>query len=176
MDEAIGRLMDLLDRYGVADHTLVIFLSDNGGGSGVADNGLLRGGKSVLFEGGVGVSGAFLTTLEIVPTVLALAGVEPPGGLVLDGFDMMPVLADGANSPRQEMFWQRRDHSAARIGHWKWVDTPSGGGLFDLSQDVAERRDLSTTHPEKLEEMKSHFDRWAREMAAAEPRGPFRDY
>jgi arylsulfatase A-like enzyme len=190
MDSAIGQLLDLLDEYAIAEDTIVIFFSDNGGGGG-SDNTPLRGGKSKMFEGGVRVpcivrypkkiqpgttSHAFLTSMELVPTLLGQAGIEPPSNLVLDGFDMMPVLAEGRPSPRAEMYWQRRDDCAARVGNWKWVDSAAGGGLFDLSTDIGERHDLSAENPEKLAEMKAHFKDWQAKMEAAEPRGPFRDY
>ena len=190
MDETIGKLLDLLNEYEVSEDTLVIFLSDNGGGGG-SDNRPLRGGKGALLEGGIrvpcivryprrivsgGVCDAFLTSLEIVPTVLGAAGISPPNGLVLDGCDMMPVLADGARSPRREMFWQRQDNRAARVGDWKWVESERGQGLFDLAQDVGETQDLSSTRPDKLKELQARFSDWRQTMAEAERRGPFRDY
>jgi len=190
MDEAIGRLMQLLEQYQLTENTIVIFFSDNGGGGG-SDNHPLRGGKGRMFEGGIRVPciirypqriaagttcHSFLSTLEIVPTLLAEIGNERPKDLVIDGFDMMPVLADQQPSPRTKMFWQRRADKAARVGNWKWVDSAAGSGLFNLASDVGEQNDLSSSHPEKLAEMREHFARWQADMEAAEPRGPFRDY
>ncbi|MHC4286417.1 MAG: sulfatase family protein, partial [Planctomycetota bacterium] len=121
MDEAIGQILQLLDEHNLTDNTLVIFLSDNGGSRGTADNGQLRGGKSNMFEGGIRVpcivrwpgvvpEGAicneFLTALEIFPMLCRASGVRLPRGVVLDGFDMTPVLAGKQKSPRKEMFWQ----------------------------------------------------------------------
>jgi arylsulfatase A-like enzyme len=190
MDDAIGAVLDLLDDYEVAGNTIVIFFSDNGGGGG-SDNSPLRGGKARMFEGGIRVPcivrypprvpagsacGEFLTTLEIVPTLVGLSGAKLPGGVIMDGFDMTGVLAGERESSRTEMFWQRRADKAARVGHWKWVESPQGGGLFDLSKDIGESQDLSATHPGKLTELKARFERWRVEMDAAEPRGPFKDY
>jgi len=190
MDDAVGELLALLDRHEIADSTIVIFFSDNGGGGG-SDNAPLRGKKGWMFEGGIrvpcivryprriparSVCDAFLTSLEIVPTLLGEMGVVSSVGVVLDGFNMMPTLADGAPSPRTKMFWQRRDDKAARVGHWKWVESVRGNGLFDLSKDVGETTDLSAKHPEKLNELKAAFAQWRTEMDASEPRGPFRDY
>jgi arylsulfatase A-like enzyme len=189
MDEAIGEILAALKDHGVADNTIVVFFSDNGG-SGGADNSPLRGGKGQVFEGGVRVpciirypghipagsrSDAFLTALEIMPTLLKLAGGTIPKGLKLDGHDMLSVLA-GKAPARREMFWQRRDDRACRVGNWKWVDAGKGGGLFDLSRDIGERNDLSKQQPERLRELREAFARWKAEMARAEPRGPFRDY
>jgi arylsulfatase A-like enzyme len=190
MDDAIGELLDLLDQYKLTENTIVIFFSDNGGGGG-SDNGPLKGGKGWMFEGGVrvpclvrypkkisagSVCELFLTSLEIMPTLLKEAGLPLPAGLALDGYDMMPVLADGAPSPRTEMFWQRKEDKAARVGQWKWVESARGNGLFNLATDIGEKNDLSAEHPDKLEEMRAHFSRWRKQMDEAEPRGPFRDY
>jgi arylsulfatase A len=190
MDDAIGELLDLLERHNIADNTIVIFFSDNGGGGG-SDNSPLRAGKGSMYEGGIRVpcivrypkrvpagskSDEFLTSMEIMPTLLTIAGVETPADLKLDGWDMLPVLAGKASSPRTEMFWQRKDHKAARVGNWKLVDTPVGGGLFDLSNDIGEKHDLSDKLPDKLQELQKAFAQWRKEMDAAEPRGPFRDF
>lgn len=190
LDDAIGAAVELLDEYGLAENTFVVFISDNGG-TGEADNGPLRGGKTQLFEGGLrvpfiarypGVIPAgtacdeFLTSLEFFPTFAKLAGMELPNGVVYDGFDMLPVLAGTARSPRTEMFWQRRHDCAARVGNWKWVDSERGSGLFDLSNDLSEQYDLSQEKPEVLARVQARFEKWKQAMEAAEPRGPFRDF
>jgi arylsulfatase A-like enzyme len=190
MDEAIGDMLRLLEELGLAQNTLVIFLSDNGG-SGSGDNAPLRGGKSQMFEGGLRVPSLvrwpgvipasrvcdeFLTTLEIFPTLCAAARITPPRDIVLDGFDMTPVLAGRQKSAREEMFWERRDDKAARVGHWKWVDSARGSGLFDLTTDLGEKHDLSKEKPDTLAHMKSQFAAWKKRMAEADPRGPFRDF
>lgn len=190
MDAAIGDVLDLLDEYGLAENTIVIFFSDNGG-SGGADNSPLRAGKSRVFEGGVRVcclvrypkriapgtvNGEFVTSLEIFPTVLKLAGVAPPEGVVLDGFDMMPMLAEGKPSPRTEMYWKRRAKEAARVGHWKWIRNESGTFLFDLSKDLSEKDNLVDKLPDKAAKMQTHFENWLKRMDEADPRGPFRDF
>jgi len=190
MDAAIGEVLDLLDEYGVAENTIVIFFADNGG-SGGADNSPLRAGKSRVFEGGVRVcclirypkriaagtvNREFLTSLELFPTLLKLAGVAPPEGVVLDGFDMMPMLAEGKPSPRKEMYWKRRAKEAARVGHWKWIRNERGTFLFDLANDLSEKDNLLEKMPEKAAEMQAHFEGWLQRMDEAEPRGPFKDF
>ena len=94
----------------------------------------------------------------------------------LDGFDMLPVLQGKMKSPRKEMFWQRRLDKGARVDHWKWVESVRGNGLFDLRVDLSEKNDLSKERPEILAKLKSRFQNWKKEMAEAEPRGPFRDF
>ena len=190
LDAAIGELLDLLRDLGLEQRTLVMFFSDNGG-SGNGGNAPLRAGKGTLFEGGLRVpfiarwpghippnteTTELLTTLEVFPTLLAAVGVKPPAGLALDGFDMLPVLQGKAKSSRSEMFWQMREAKAARVGSHKWVESPQGGGLFDLNTDPGEKTDLSGAKPELADQLKERFAAWRNQMDAAEPRGPFRDY
>jgi len=190
MDDAIGAVMDAVEKAGQTQNTIWIFMSDNGG-SGNGGNAPLKGSKSTMWEGGLRVpfifvwpgrapagkvTDEFLTALEIVPTLLAATGAPAPEGVVMDGFDMLPVLRGEMKSPRGEMFWQRRGDKAARIGQWKWLESAKGRGLYDLSTDLGESEDLSKEKPEVLEMMREKFAAWRKIMDEAEPRGPFRDY
>ena len=190
MDEAIGEVMKKLEAMGVAEDTLVMFLSDNGG-SGNGDNKPLQGKKSTMWEGGLRVpfiarwpgklpagkvTDEFLTALEIFPTIVEATGATAPEGVTLDGFDMAPILRGETASPRTTMFWKRRNDMAARVGNWKWLDSAKGKGLYDLSKDIGEKNDLSKEMPEKAAELRQAFNDWLAEMDAAEPRGPFRNY
>ncbi|MCK5505371.1 MAG: sulfatase-like hydrolase/transferase, partial [Thermodesulfovibrionia bacterium] len=160
-------------------------------GGGAADNKPLRGNKGDTFEGGIRVPaicrwpGAipagtvcneFLTSMEIFPMLCRAAGTNPPKNVPLDGFDMTQILAGKQKSPRKEMFWQRRSNKGARVGNFKWVESSRGSGLFDLSKDIGEKNDLSKEQPQVLASVKARFDEWKKQMAAAEPRRPFRDF
>ncbi|MFW6169084.1 MAG: sulfatase-like hydrolase/transferase [Planctomycetota bacterium] len=191
MDAAIGEILDMLDEYELTDNTIVIFFSDNGG-CGPADDSPLRGGKARMFEGGVRVLSLvrypprlaagtvcdeFLTSLELFPTLLNLAGVESPAGIKLDGFDMLPVLAGDKASTRTEMYWKRRNKEAARVGNWKWVRNAHGTHLFNLADDLSEQNNLAETMPRKTAELEAKFKAWLHEtMVEAEPRRPFKDF
>ena len=168
----------------------MFFCSDNGG-AGPGDNGPLRGAKATLFEGGIRVPAIarwpgiipagstcndILTTLELFPTFLAVAGGRAPEGVTLDGSNMLPVMRGAETSSRQEMFWERRGDQAARVGRYKWVDSAKGTGLYDLEQDLGESHDLSAERSELLTSIKARFEHWKTTMEAAAPRGPFRDY
>ena len=189
LDQQIGKLRKSLRQLGIAENTLLFYCSDNGGL--VAESSGGRSKKGSIYEGGLRVpciirwpgrvpagktNDAFLTTLEILPTLLQASEVKPPKNIILDGFDLLPVLQGNKPSARNTMFWQRRHDKGARVGDWKWVASNRGSGLFNLRTDVGEQKDLSVTHPNKLEELKQHFARWKKQMDAAEPRGPFRDF
>jgi arylsulfatase A-like enzyme len=200
MDEAIGAVFDTLRELKLDRNTLVLFHADNGR-NGANDNGVrLRGGKGSGFEGGLRVpliawwpgvipagqvTHEFLTSLELVPTFLAVSDAFPPD-VHLDGFNMLPVLQGREKSPRQEMFWDWPEtYQAARVGNYKWVsyvkrgnreELPRTEELFDLAADPGEERNLAKAKPDVLASVKARFARWRAEMDATEPRGPFRNY
>ncbi|MCK5465529.1 MAG: sulfatase-like hydrolase/transferase, partial [Bacteroidales bacterium] len=123
-DNAIGNILKVIKDAGKEDNTLVIFMSDNGGGGG-SSNYPLQGGKSNFFEGGIRVpciikwpvkiSGDqvidnFLSSMEVFPTILSATDIPIPNGLILDGFDIMPLITGAdKNLERQEMYWEARD-------------------------------------------------------------------
>lgn len=190
MDASIGAVLDWIDAQGKTEDTLVIFMSDNGGSSG-ASNYPLRGKKGQFWEGGVRVpaivrwpgkvpagkkNDEFLSGMELFPTILAAAELEPPDGVVYDGFDMLPVLRGEQKSPRETMFWERQEEWGARVGDWKLVHSRRGGGLYDLSEDLDENNDLSKKMPDVAKRLEAAYRGWRKEMADAEPRGPYKNY
>jgi arylsulfatase A-like enzyme len=190
MDDAISAIVEQIRKQGQDNDTLILFQSDNGG-SGNGGNAPLKGSKSTLWEGGLRVpfvarwpgkipagrvSDEFLTTLELLPTLAAAAGAKPPEGVILDGYNMLPVLSGETPSPRKEMFWEFRGQKAARVGHYKWIESERANGLYDLAGDLGEKNDLSAATPEVAAELRTRWLAWRKEMDAAEPRGPFRDY
>jgi len=191
MDNAIGNILQVIEDAGKDENTLIIFFSDNGG-SGSSDNYPLRGGKSNFFEGGIRVPciikwparisadqviDNFLSSMEIFPTILSATGTNRPEGIMLDGFDIMPLLTgEDKDLEREEMYWEARDKIAARIGNWKLFNNIGEKGFYDLSKDISEETDLTEIMPEKFSEVTNKFHKWQSDMAKAEPRGPFKDY
>ena len=120
MDQAIGQVLATLDEQGIADNTIVLFFSDNGGAAyatGGADNVPLRGGKGETFEGGIRVvsvmrwpaaisSGTtmeqIMTVMDVFPTLAAAAGIETGITRKMDGQNMWPAIVDNVPSPRQK--------------------------------------------------------------------------
>lgn len=107
LDEGVGRILDTLDEAGLAENTLVLFSSDNGGVGGVSENAPLRGAKASVFEGGIRVPAAArwpgkipagsttsapLANIDVLPTLMHIANVQDHGGKQLDGIDALDVL------------------------------------------------------------------------------------
>jgi len=113
MDQAIGRVLDVLDEQGIADDTIVLFFSDNGGAAyalGGADNVPLRGGKGETFEGGIRVVSvvrwpaelepgvrfsSIMSAMDVFPTLAAAAGIEVQSNFELDGRNLWPAIRQG---------------------------------------------------------------------------------
>ena len=119
----------------------------------------------------------FLSSLELLPSLTIAAGASAPQALTLDGYDWWSTLRGETKTPRNEMFWKRRELTVARVGNWKWFEMGGGnGGLCDLADAPGETTDLSEDHPGRLKLLHERYKAWLDEMDAAEPRGPFHDY
>jgi arylsulfatase A-like enzyme len=190
MDDAIGNILSLVDSLGLRENTLVIFFSDNGGGIG-SDNSPLSGGKATMWEGGLRVPCIiswpgkikegqvihyFMSSLEIFPTIMSAAGIEKPDSLILDGFNMLPLLTGEKSPERKEMYWELRGDYAVRIGDLKWIKSRRANGLFDLSKDIGEKTDISEREINSVSLLNEKFYSWKEEMNNSEPRGPFKDF
>ncbi len=139
MDEAVGQIVDAVEKAGVRKNTLFVFSSDNGGPQPgvVTDNGKYRAGKGTLYEGGVRVA-AFATwdghikpgstvtePLHIVdwyPTLLKLCGAKAEQKLAIDGRDLWPTLTQDKPSPHDAILLNTTPTGGAiRVGDWKLV-------------------------------------------------------
>ena len=142
LDASVGRLLDKLDNLGLAENTLVIFMSDNGPWFGGSTGGL-RGMKALTWEGGLRVpfiarypgkiptgqvSNAQLASIDLCPTLLNMASIPIPAGL--DGKDVMPVLSAKAKSPHAAILGMfAHEVYTIKSGPWKLhlkarTDTP----------------------------------------------------
>lgn len=152
VDESVGRVLALLDELKLADKTLVIFSSDNGGVGGyvregikkagdVTDNAPLRGGKGMLYEGGIRVPYIFrwpgkipagtvcdqpINSVDLYPTLLEAAGAERPPNYPLDGVSYFKLLTGGGKGSldREAIFWHFPGYLGAGVGSWR--TTPAG--------------------------------------------------
>ena len=195
MDTAAGKILDALDRLGLAENTLVFFTSDNGGLSTTEGmptaNVPYRAGKGWVYEGGIrepwlvrwpGVTQAGATiavpvvSMDIYATALAAAGVAPAKAQIVDGRDLAALLAGGAAPARDALFWHYPHYGtqggfpggAVRMGDWKLIERYEDGRvhLYNLRDDVGEKRDRAAEQPARVTEMRARLHAWYRETGA----------
>ncbi len=180
LDDAVGEILAALARLGIADDTLVVFLSDNGAASytGIADNAPLAGGKLTNFEGGINVPFLLrwprrippqttyrrpVSTLDVFMTIVRAAGVELPSDRAYDGVDLLPYL-DGAiaTDPHEALFWRAVGHRAIRSGRYKLLSDARTGtrALYDLETDPYEKLNLLPENPALAEELEEKLRNW----------------
>ena len=185
LDDAVGVVLERLRRHGLQNNTLVVFLSDNGGPtqSTTASNAPFSGQKATFYEGGIRVPfllrwpghvpagkvyGQPLSSLDLLPTILAAAGVTPPASAGLDGVDLLPYLSDQrSGAPHSDLFWRMGDAWAVQSSGWKLVRAERKGGaaqLFNLAVDPGEQTDLYKKQPRKARELQTKYNAWSDQM------------
>ncbi|MEM9252764.1 MAG: sulfatase-like hydrolase/transferase [Planctomycetota bacterium] len=193
MDENIGRVLDALERMGIADNTIVAFSSDNGPSFAyrvewpedwprelLGSAGPLRAYKGSFYEGGIRVPYIIrwpgkikagqvfedpVSTMDLYPTFAAAAGAQVPETTQLDGVDLLPYLnGDKDGLDDRTLYWWWYDQGSMRRGPWKMVSYGDQRELFNLKDDVGETTDLAEQHPEVFEEMTRDYDAFRAQM------------
>ena len=202
MDDGIGKTLAALRAEGLEENTLIVFFNDNGGPTmaGTTINGSsnapLRGSKRQTWEGGIRVAFIIrwkghlaegkiearpIIQLDVLPTALAAAGVQPQPQWQFDGVNLLPFLTDKKSGrPHETLYWRLGEHMAIRKGDWKLVKTKEGplkeanpstfndlssAELYNLAEDIRETRNLAAAHPEKVKELAADWQRWNKELA-----------
>jgi arylsulfatase A-like enzyme len=197
LDTCVGQVLDRLDELGLADRTLVVFASDNGGlhvlespDSPATHNTPYRAGKGFLYEGGLRVplivrwpghvaagqtSDVPVSMADWTPTLLEACGVKAPEKF--DGVSLVPLLG-GGRLPARSLFWHfphytnqgGRPGGAVRDGDWKLIEYYEDGRveLFNLAEDPGEARDLARAEPQRAAELKARLAAWRKEAGAQE--------
>jgi arylsulfatase A-like enzyme len=180
LDDAVGKIASAVESEKLAENTLIIFSSDNGGPNPgtLSDNGKLRAGKGTVYEGGVRVA-AFATwpgkikpgssiqspihIADWYPTLVKLTGAPQEQKLPLDGKDILPVLTGEGSAPEREIVLNLAPGGGAiRVGDWKLVIAgKEGSELYNLASDPSEKKDLAAGKPEKVKELKTRYDQHA---------------
>jgi arylsulfatase A-like enzyme len=188
LDDNVGRMLQVLKDRELEEDTLIFFLSDNGGYPG---NGSLntpyRGTKSQLLEGGIHVPFLMqwkgrmpggkvyknmVSSLDIVPTTLALAGAKIRPEWQLDGVNLLPYISgEKPGKPHKTLFWRykawsnkpEQDGWAVRKGDWMlvrngWSRTPPA--LYNLASDPGQSKDLSRKQPELYDDLLRMWKQW----------------
>ncbi|MBL8382864.1 MAG: sulfatase-like hydrolase/transferase [Burkholderiales bacterium] len=182
-DEVVGAVLEKLDACGLAQDTLVIFVSDNGNAlSRPGSNAPFSGGKYSTYEGGIRMPFMMrwpgrlragqvyeepVSTLDILPTVAAAGGVPTSAAQPLDGVNLLPYLnQEKAGTPHEALFWKLAAYSAVRVGKWKLYLEPRNGvaRLFDLEADPAEKHDLAAAQPAVFADLMARYQAWDRSL------------
>jgi arylsulfatase A-like enzyme len=197
VDDAVGRIMATLEELKLAERTLVLFTSDNGGLMRVTDNAPLRDGKGSPYEGGIRVpliawwpgnippgaqSDAPISSIDYLPTVAEALGV--PLDHSVDGQSLWKTMSDGDGAEERDLFWhfpqyrynQVGPYSIVRSRGWKLIryydPEPYGVNrveLFNLATDLGEKHDLAGEQTEKAKELEALLDAWLETVGARLP-------
>ena len=182
LDWGIGKILAALDDRGLAQNTLVIFFSDNGG-TKMADNGPFSGYKGGLFEGGIRepcivrwpgvlpegkVTHQMSITLDLSRSIVRVAGAELPEDRPFEGIDVLKHLEEGRPPQPRTLFWRQRRGErtwrAVRDGPLKHLTRRDGDRfqeyLFDLEADPGEKNNLLVSRPEDAARLKRLLAEW----------------
>jgi len=199
VDHSLGRIMSKLEQLGIADETVVVFTSDNGGHGRITSHLPLRGNKGNFYEGGIRVPlivrwpGVVkpgsqckvpVISTDFFPTILEIAGLPSRPECHLDGVNMVPLLKGERSIDRDALYWHypnyigaghpggARPCSVVRKGDWKLIESLENNRLelFDLSKDLGETNDLAAVMPEKAGLLKNLLDDWRKEAGVQMPR------
>ncbi|QEC53074.1 arylsulfatase A-like enzyme [Anseongella ginsenosidimutans] len=195
IDAGVGAIMKALEENGLAENTLLVFFSDNGGAGKVGNNGNLRSGKTWLYEGGIRepllvcwpgkveagrVSDVPVYSVDFYPTFAALAGAGLPAAYPGDGQNLLPLLT-GKGVPARDVFfwhypsetgkWNRRMASAVRKGNYKLLEFYEDQRieLYNLEKDPGETNNLADSLPGKAAGLKKLLHVWLKEVNAEKP-------
>ena len=199
LDDSVGRVLRALEELHLAERTVVIFTSDNGGLLGGAKNPItsnlgLRAGKGSAYEGGVRVPliikwpgvtrpGSIcpvpVISADFFPTMLQIAGIKTPRGVTVDGESLVPLLGQGRGWSRDAIYWHyphyhpggATPYGAIRAGDWRLVEFFEDGHveLYNLRDDPEEKRDLAPTVPGKAMELRQRLQAWRAKVGAQMP-------
>ncbi len=200
LDDAIGRVLATIEREHLRERTLVMFISDNGAfmlparGLEVQSNAPLRDGGVTTYEGGVRVPALFrwpgrlpagtvnrtmLSSFDVVPLAVAVAGGRLPADRVFDGYDPLPALQGKGASPHRALHWiwnqgRNQQWRGLREGNLKLLRSADTvpWQLYDLSTDIGEQHDLAARQPDQVRDLVRHFDEWQASIAADPSRSP----
>ena len=185
MDLQIGRVLQALEANGIAQNTIVIFTSDNGG-ERFADTWPFTGRKTELLEGGLripavvrwpghiargGTSEQVMIGMDWLPTLLAAAGTAPDSAYASDGINLLPWATQGMAPAQRKLFWRYKnnDQQAARDGDWKYLKILDNTFLFDVVQDPMERANLKERHKDVYDRLVAEWNEWNTAMLPLDP-------
>ena len=185
MDAQVGRVLKQLDDSGIANNTIVIFTSDNGG-ERFSDTWPFTGKKGELLEGGLripaivrwsghvragSVTEQAAISMDWLPTLVAAAGAAPDPSYPPDGMNLLPVLTEGAAPVPRKLFWRFKANAqrAVREGDMKWLKIEENTFLFNVKDDPLERANLKDRQPEVYRRLVADYEAWNATMLPEDP-------
>jgi arylsulfatase A len=180
VDDSVGQVMAALKQWKLDQNTLVIFTSDNGGYltygenfRNISSNGVLRGQKTELYEGGhrvpaiaywpgrvkPGVTDTPGHSTDFLPTFAALANIDSHD-FPTDGIDLAPLLFNEEALPKRTLFWRAGTDRAVRQGPWKLCFSNDRTELFNLDNDLSEQHNLAEEHSDIVRRLKQAWHKW----------------
>lgn len=198
LDTGIGRVLAALEKNGLTEKTIVVFMSDNGGLStseGHPTSNLpLRAGKGWPYEGGVrepwiicapsvakpgSTCDTPVISTDYYPTLLELAGLPLKPQQHVDGVSLVPLLKGEGVERGKPLFWHYphygnqggAPYGAIRDGDWKLIEWYENGALelYNISRDIGEKHDLVAQQPDKVKELHVKLIAWRQEVGALMP-------
>ena len=179
LDINVGRIIQALEENGLAENTLVVFLSDNGGpcDSNASINAPFNGQKGILLEGGIHVPFIMrwkgklpeattytnpVISLDLASTFFELAGGKRTDEVKLDGVNLMPfLLGQNQGKPHESFNWRFTISAAIRQGNWKLIRLPDRlPMLYNLSKDISEQNDVALEHLDITKSMLKQLGEW----------------
>jgi arylsulfatase A len=190
VDHSMGAIQRKLEELGLADNTVIIFYSDNGGHRQWTSNYPLRGYKGDYYEGGIRVpliikwpgmiqsgseSGQPVISNDLYPTMLEMAGLELMPEQHKDGKSLVPLLKGSDSFNRDALYWHHPHYHSMcgviRYQDWKLIESLEDGSveLFDLKNDIAEQHNLADAHPMMVRQMTRMLANWRQQVDAQMP-------
>ncbi|MDP6633622.1 MAG: sulfatase [Phycisphaerae bacterium] len=199
VDQSVGRVLKKLDDLGLADRTVVIFASDNGGHGRITSHHPLRGNKGNFYEGGIRVPlivkwpgvvkpGSQCPTpvisTDFYPTMLAMAGLPLRPEQHIDGKNIVPLLKQSGGLKRDALYWHfpnyigaghpnaARPCSVIRKGDWKLIEFLEDNRveLYNLKDDLSEKTDLASKMPDKANALRRMLEQWRKDANVQMPK------
>jgi arylsulfatase A-like enzyme len=180
VDQGVGKILQALERLGLTNNTIVIFTNDNGG-EWLSNGGPLFNRKWTVWEGGIRVptlikwpghippgrvSDQVGITMDLSASILAAAGATVPSNF--DGINLLPMLEGRAPAVERTLYWRtdvgNRSMRAIRSGDWKLVVDGNHLFVFNLRQDVGERKDLTSQRADIANRLRPMIAQWEQEM------------
>jgi len=194
VDDSVGKIMKTLEELHLAENTVVIFTSDNGGLMGPTHNAPLRAGKGHPYEGGIReplivrwprvvkagtTCGEPVTSVDYFPTICEMTGLKQPSDREIDGESILPLLTQKGSLQRDAIYWHFPHYrgrivpySIIRSGDWKLIKRYDGKEfeLFNLRDDISEKEELSEKLPAKVKELNTKLTAWLQSQSAKMPK------